>query len=428
MYRLLYVIGQYLYNNQIQKEYDFLKNTEFLGRKEIDSFQLKELKRILTLAYSKSTFYKDLYDKHNLKINEINSLEDLKGIPCIDKKQLVENSQQIQIEQSFVKIYPAKTSGSTGQSLKFKRNKSWDARNRASISLGYQWFNVKPWELNGYFWGYNFDTISVIKTRILDAMQNRFRLFSLKKSALDSFIKKLENASYLHGYSSMIYEVAKYTNSLKAKPILKLKLIKGTSEKILETYQREVWEAFNLKIISEYGAAESGIIAFECPHGSLHNFWQNVIIEEVDNEIIVTNLVSDSFPIIRYKLGDYVTIDSSTNCHCGRNGVIVKDIAGRVGEKILGHNHSYPSLTLYYVFKNLNQIGIQLNYTAVQRVKGELELSVEQKVDKKSRMKLLAEFEKYFNNDVIVYLKDSVRIKTESKKQKDFISLLEKEL
>ena len=42
-----------------------------------------------------------------------------------------------------------------------------------------------------------------------------------------------------------------------------IKMVKGTSEKIYESYQEEIQKAYGCRIISEYGATESGIIAFE---------------------------------------------------------------------------------------------------------------------------------------------------------------------
>ena len=68
----------------------------------------------------------------------------------------------------------------------------------------------------------------------------------------------------------MIYQTAKLINErglLKPKGI---KMVKGTSEKIFKNYHDEVIKAFGSKIISEYGATESGIIAFECPEGNMH--------------------------------------------------------------------------------------------------------------------------------------------------------------
>lgn len=95
---------------------------------------------------------------------------------------------------------------------------------------------------------------------------------------------------------------------------------------------------------------------------------ENVYVEVIDGEIVVTNLLSRSFPIIRYKLGDAVVLASPDyKCPCGRNHPVVLDVCGRIGKNILGKTSKYPSLTFYYVFKNIAiQDGITLNYQARQ--------------------------------------------------------------
>src|SRR5690606_11264256 len=150
------------------------------------------------------------------------------------------------------------------------------------IFRGYSWYDIKPWERNGYFWGYNLDKSALIKIKILDFFQNRFRLFSYEDSEVLNFVKKLKKAKYLHGYSSMIYEVAKIINAKGLSANYKLKMVKGTSEKIYDSYQKEVEKAFGLKIISEYGSAEGGLIAFECVEGNMHINVENVIVEVED--------------------------------------------------------------------------------------------------------------------------------------------------
>src|SRR5690606_19375044 len=122
------------------------------------------------------------------------------------------------------------TSGTTGQSLKFIKDETWDSANRAALFRYYEWYKVKPWDRNGYFWGYNIHPSKILKTKIEDFVQNRFRLFSYKDTHIIEFTKKLQNAKFLHGYSSMIYEVAKTVNVLDLRGKHKLNLIKGTSE------------------------------------------------------------------------------------------------------------------------------------------------------------------------------------------------------
>lgn len=230
---------------------------------------------------------------------------------------------------------------------------------------------------------------------------------------------------YIEGYSSAIYEISKEINKSNLDVNKQIKMIKGTSEKIYDKYQIEVKKAFGKKMISEYGAAEAGIIAFECPYGNMHITMENVIVEVINGEILVTNLLSKSFPIIRYRLGDAIRINKNISCKCGMQHYIIQDILGRTGQKIVGIKESYPSLVLYYIFKNLAlEYGIILNYQVIQEKRGILKFNIEQKISKIEKEKLTKEIKKYFKEDIAFEIKDDLEIKSRDKKQKDFISFL----
>ena len=372
LHKIIYKFGEMIRSPEIIKKYKFLKDSETWSIEKLEKYQLEQLKRIVNIAYNKSSFYHKLFCDANFVPEDLKTLEDIKKIPSITKADLLNNNLKIQNKENYRKLFLSETSGSTGEPLVFLRNSEWDAGHRAAQLRGYSWFGVKPWERNGYFWGFNFSKTKRIKTKIIDVLLNRFRLFSYSDAAIKTFLKKLESATYVEGYSSMIYEVAKVVNKKKLGPY-NLKIVKGTSEKIFDSYQKEAVKAFGKKIISEYGAAETGLIAFECPCGNMHIVMENVIVEDEDGEAIITNLLSDSFPIIRYKIGDSIIMDDKTICPCGMKHKIIKDVVGRVGKVIYGFSNKYPSLTLYYIFKNLSlQYNITVNYQAIQKEKGKL--------------------------------------------------------
>jgi phenylacetate-CoA ligase len=240
---------------------------------------------------------------------------------------------------------------------------------------------------------------------------------------LDNFLDKLESADYLEGYSSAIFEVAKRVNDRNISSRYRLKMIKGTSEKIFDSYQVEVKKAFGKKMVSEYGAAEAGIIAFECPRGAAHINMETVILEEIEGMAVVTNLVSDSFPIIRYALGDAIQLRSLGKCDCGMQHEVVFDVLGRVGQVIYGHAEKYPSLTLYYVFKNLALTKrIVLSYQGYQNKKGEMDLRIEGSIDKTAMELLGDEIKKYFGSDLNVRILPNSELREPGRKMRDFIS------
>ncbi len=426
VYKLIFKIGQFFRNPSLTKNYLFLKDSEKWSLKELEYYQLTKLKELVAYCYANTTFYKNSFDKAGLKPSDIVTLADIKKIPIITKEQLIAYNTAIHSSKNNQKKFKASTSGTSGTSLTFWKDEHADSFNRASIFRGYSWFNVKPWERNLYFWGFQFSFLSKLKCKILDGLQNRFRIFSFKEVVIKKMIPKINSVTYIHGYSSMIYEVAKIYNAHQLEKPKKIKMVKGTSEKVFVAYQDAVKKAFGVPIINEYGAAETGIIAFECPKGKMHINMEGVIVEEINKELVVTNLQQTSFPIIRYKLGDYVILDTTEGtCSCGMKHQVIKEVTGRIGKIIYGRTAEFPSLYFYYIFKNLGQKHqLYLNYQVQQHKKGHLTFLIEQQLTGLQQQYLSQEIIAYFENDIVYEIKSNQHFTTTSKKQESFISTL----
>ncbi len=92
--------------------------------------------------------------------------------------------------------------------------------------------------------------------------------------------------------------------------------------------RRQIGQAFNCRVRDVYAASEFLGIAFDCGHGWLHVNADWVILEPVDEAyrpvqpgeasrtVLLTNLANRVQPIIRYDLGDSITL-SPYPCPCG---------------------------------------------------------------------------------------------------------------
>lgn len=403
--KAIFITGAKNRNPSLWNEYDRLKSTEWLSLSQLRNIQLERARKFFDFVGKHSYYYKKVFIKKNFSASRFDSIDSLKIIPSITKSQLIKNNNALHSDYDFGKSFIAETSGTTGNALKFKKNEQWDSINRANLMRAYDWYGVKPWDRCGYFRGYDIAHRHAAKVKFMDLLQNRFRIFSYDSKSIEEFSSKLESATYMAGYSSMIYQVAKLINALETeKP--RVKLIKGTSEMILDVYQPEVINTFGSKIVSEYGAAESGLIAFECPAGNMHINLEDVILEiGDDDEILVTNLASYSFPIIRYQLGDAVKL-SNKKCKCGRAHPIIKEIVGRKGPKVVGNSGIYPALTFYYVFKNLAiHNSMPLNYKVVQNEKGRVGIFIEGSENSRHESSIMNELCKYFGQDIIFSVK-----------------------
>lgn len=425
LWKNIYRAGIRHRNSKIFEKLEFLTASQHWSLDQLKAHQLEQLKGLVSHAYQNSEFYRKRLDDAGFNPSEIRKLEDLARIPVTEKAELLNHRDRIQNRDGFDRLFYSETSGSTGTPLVFFRSDDWDAWHNASVMRGYSWHHVSPWERNGYLWGFNLSGWTRTKTRFLDRLQNRFRMFSYDEAEIRKFVKQLRSANYVGGYSSMIYRIAKFINDHPdVEPLNNLKMVKGTSEKIFPAYQAAAQQAFGQRIVSEYGAAEAGIIAFECASGSSHINMETCIVETEDDEILVTNLNSHSFPVIRYRLGDVIKT-SGEKCPCGIQHEQVLEVTGRVGQAIRGKTGEYPSLTLYYVFKNLAAKGIVLNYAARQGTIGMITLRIEQNLNHSARLALNRELVKYFHDDLDVHILDGTEIRVPGRKFRDFVSELE---
>lgn len=418
----LFRTGAHLRNPGLYPRYRLLKQSERWPLDRLLDFQLRACRSLLIFAHRHSPFYRARFRKVGFDPGQMNHLEDLQQIPIISKQELLTHHAAVHTRYPFRRTFLSETSGTSGQVLAFRKNEAWDSANRAALMRAYSWYGLRPWAYNIYFWGYDPAPRQRLRTRLLDRLQNRYRIFSYAEADWQQVLLRLPGAVYLHGYSSMIYETAKRAGPQAESP--RLKLVKGTSEQILPAYRTAVEEAFGQPLRSEYGAAEAGLIAFECPAGRLHLQSEGVVVEEVGGEIVVTNLHAYSFPIIRYALGDRIALDrSGASCPCGMAHPLLKEVIGRAGDTILGKGRRYPALVLYNIFKNLFfQTGDAFNYQGIQTEPGLLILAVEQELTADQCRRIRAECAKYFGQDVRLEIRPMESQPDRREKRRYFVS------
>ncbi|UZD53590.1 phenylacetate--CoA ligase family protein [Caldimonas aquatica] len=110
-------------------------------------------------------------------------------------------------------------------------------------------------------------------------------------------------------------------------------------EMLTEGTRAFVQQAFGCPVVNSYGASEFLPVASECAQGRLHLNSDWVILEPVDAQgravplgepgdtTLLTNLANRVQPLIRYDLGDRVTIEAEP-CACGSPFPVI-DVEGR---------------------------------------------------------------------------------------------------
>jgi phenylacetate-coenzyme A ligase PaaK-like adenylate-forming protein len=145
--------------------------------------------------------------------------------------------------------------------------------------------------------------------------------------------------THLVGYASVIGQLARATldGRLDIRPVR----VSTNSEPLGAEDRDAIDAAWGAPVHNLWGSTEIGVQAVGCGHGEgLHVCEDEVILERVDESgapvgpdepaarTLATGLTNQTFPFIRYDLGDQVTLLTEP-CPCGSALIRVADIAGR---------------------------------------------------------------------------------------------------
>lgn len=171
--------------------------------------------------------------------------------------------------------------------------------------------------------------------------RDRIRLFSPKRPlrALVDDLNEFQPA-ILVGYTTVLRELAR--EQREGRLDIAPAIVTPSGEAASGAAKRELGRAFGCPVRELYGATEFYGIAGECERGNLHANTDWVVLEPVDENyrpvepgtpsdtVLLTNLANRIQPLVRYDLGDSVTVHEEP-CPCGRAFPVV-DIEGRQGD------------------------------------------------------------------------------------------------
>ena len=204
---------------------------------------------------------------------------------------------------------------------------------------------LDPWELTdrmvfiGAVGGHFASTVSIERLRLLNPL----------------LASRLASVSFLQPIERLLSEVKEHGPTVIATyPSVAVLLANESTAGRLRISPREIWtggetlspsmrrhvhQAFGCPVVNSYGASEFLSLACECTHGSLHLNSDWAILEPVDAHgcavpagtagatTLLTNLANHVQPLIRYDIGDQVTM-LAESCACG-SPLPVIEVRGR---------------------------------------------------------------------------------------------------
>ncbi len=327
-----------IYKTQIE----FLKDSQYWTNDKLANYQLEKTTAFITDIYQNVPYYikagyGDLFT----------SASDYESLPILTKEEVKQKIQEFYNIGSDRVIW-SHTSGTTGSAMVFPVSREAFQNEYAFRGLHYSLGGVglHNREKIAFCAGHPVSAPGRSKPPfwVHDLINNHmyFSSYHMSEDNLKFYIKKLEkfNPQLLHAYPSSIYLLAiAYQNHGRKK--LALKSIFTSSESLLDYQRKKIEDTFQVKVYNYYGTSEMSAYITECEEGELHVKSEYSHIEILNNadqpckpgetgRIVSTNFTNKAFPLIRYDVGDIVKISENQNSKCGRNGLLIDSIWGRI--------------------------------------------------------------------------------------------------
>lgn len=312
---------------ELRKLFYIMKSREIHSypRDKLEEFQLERLDHVLKKA-SQTPFYLNRWDSNPVNI------QDFKQLPIIESKNICgeEIFRQTLDKEQF------KTRESSGTSRRIEVAFSDQANDWISAT------QLKSMYLHGYrprmkiakYWFEELERSWIAENLV----PIRFIKpgFSLKEQ-----IDILEDydPDVIDYFPRILMTLSKYLNNEDLNHEINPEFILTRGEILTESMKKYIQETFNAPVHNQYGSTEFGLIGSECPEGGFH-INEDLVFYEVLNRngdtvdegevgrMVLTGLINEVTPLIRYDIGDVVE-KASSNCECDTSFGKINRIYGR---------------------------------------------------------------------------------------------------
>ncbi|WP_437589752.1 phenylacetate--CoA ligase family protein [Sorangium sp. So ce1000] len=345
-----------------------LERSQWRPERELRELNWRKMLAALRFAEQSVPFYRRRFAEYGVRVKNVHAPEDLARFPVLTKADLRAHGSELIADGWRGKLFRSGTGGSTGEPARFfYDHATYECRSAAALRSD-AWAGGRIGDKELYVWG-----IPTLEPRWKKAKRTLHEALIRKKtvSAWNLSEERLAGVvdeirryepNLVVGYTSPLYYTARYaleTGHRLPTP----KGIVATAERLFP-HQREVIErAFRAPVYDRYGCREMMLIGAECERREgKHLNIENVFVEVMrggrharpgePGEVILSDLVCRSMPLIRYKNED-VVIAADKACSCGRGLPLLASVEGRVLDMIVGPDGQLLSSVFFpYFFKD----------------------------------------------------------------------------
>jgi len=427
----------------------FLKRFPVKRAKE-ELLQISEIKEADYEAFlnAKKTEIVNYHLKHNSFYRDTvnGDFTTWESLPILKKEDYqIPLNKRLSKGFSEKKVYINKTSGSSGNPIRFAKDKYSHAITWSYHMERFGWYGIDfNSSLQARYYGIPLDIIENKTVRLKDLLANRhrFSINDLSEKALSEMLEiyKKKPFDYINGYTSSIVLFAKY---LKEKNIIlksvcpTLKVCIVTSEMLFENDKILLENQFGVSVVNEYGCSEAGVIAFTNPNGEWEIDSKTLFVEILDEEdrevplgeegrIVITSLHNKAHPFIRYEIGDYGALSEKSTFKKS----ILKKLVGRTNDfAVLPSGKKAAGMTFYVITKKImEESGNIKEFKVVQTKIDTFEISYvsEEELTEEKKNFITKTLEQFLETGLTFIFRRKEQLdRSESGKLKQFVSLVE---
>jgi phenylacetate-CoA ligase len=338
--------------------YRACREAEQLSREALRARQLERLRAQVALAYREIPFYRDLWDRHGVR-PEVRTWEDFAHFPLLDKPMV---QAGLEAGAFALERFPARrllaqsTTGSSGAPFAFLEDRrGWEWKMGKEYAV-YAWYDYHFGDACAWFWRGKLRP--PLLQRLKEALMNRRTwcvydpeepvASALDDNRLAGLAARLrrERPPILDGFPSTLALLAAWMEARGVSPGYAPRAVVCGGEMLDVADRARLRRVFGAPVFNRYGGTETGLIGHECRAQAegdhhLHLNTETVFIEAVredrpvtgePGEVVATHLWQSAVPLIRYRVGDLITLDPALACPCGRPQPLITAVQGRVND------------------------------------------------------------------------------------------------
>lgn len=395
---------------------------ETLSKKDLGRLQLKHLKKTLVQVQNVD-FYRRLFKDAGIRPEDIKSLDDVRKLPFTRKQDLRNGYPFGFFAVPLTKVVRIHTtSGTTGKPTVVgytkKDLRTWAgliARNMTMVGLSDQdiFQNMVNYGMFTGGLGFHYGAELIGMTVIPSATGNTRRQIEM----IQDF-----GVTVIHCTPSYALHLAEVAEEMDAR-LDSLKTGLFGAEPWSDSMRRELEDKLGVTAYDSYGLSElfGPGVAFECrERDGLHIWHDCYLVEIIDpatgevlgegerGEMVVTPLVKEAMPLIRYRTGD-ITMLYEDGCICGRGQKIAR-IMGRSDDMLVIRGINVFPSQIEHVLLGIPEVGNQF-MVYVDRVNHLDEMTIDVEINRdffSGELKDLARIQ----NKVVKALRDALELRT----------------